>query len=64
MKKVDDPNEDKRIKGSWWSYWNNKTRQYEGPEMGRSILCYSTWTMVPKKEKKTKKRSKRKKVNA
>jgi len=58
--KFDDENEDKRVKGSYWSYWNNKIRQYEGPELRGSILCYSTWTPVPKK----KKRSKREKVNA
>lgn len=59
--KFDDPNEDKRPKGSFWSYWNNKTRSYEGPELRGSTLCYSTWTPVPKKRKK---RSKKEKVNA
>lgn len=50
--KFQDPEEDTRIKGTWWSYWNKKTRQYEGPDVRGSMLCYSTWTHVPKKQRK------------
>lgn len=37
-----DPNEDQRLKGTFWTYWDRSLREYNGPEVNGSVLAYTT----------------------
>lgn len=42
-------------KGIWWVYKDEKTGEYNGPEIRGSVLAYSTTTSPGKPAKKRKK---------
>lgn len=39
-----DDYEFKPQKGTYWNYWNPQIRGYDGPQVGPSIVAYSTWS--------------------
>ena len=41
-KKNFDPNEDGRLKGTFWTYWDRSLHEYAGPEIEGSVLAYTT----------------------
>lgn len=40
--KTNDPNDDTRQRGTFWTYWDRSLHEYNGPEIRGSVLAYTT----------------------
>ena len=46
MNRSNDPNEDQRVRGTFWTYWDRSLHEYTGPEVGGSVLAYTTQSLA------------------